>query len=308
MRVLIYLIIVTLSEATIGVFAKLAGGSIPLFTLNFYRLFFASLFLLVMFLFFRKEKLKFPKNNLRDIFVIGLLITLQISLYNAAMIMGPIANAVVFWSIAPFFVFIFSSIFLGEKPKKIYILIFILAIMGIIIARPLSGGNAFSNCLALITGIVYAILVTFLRKEGIDKQSNDIVWSMITGAIILLPALFIFGPGEIFEIAQYGIARLYLPSIFWAIALGVIATGLAFYFISVVLRDIDANIYSLFDIIFSPIVAGLLGYWIFNEIPSIHLVYGGALLIIAGVWISYEMTKETPKSKKEIIKKKKEKK
>lgn len=46
MRTVLLLLLITLSEATIGVFVKLTDGRIPIQTLNFYALSFAAVFLL----------------------------------------------------------------------------------------------------------------------------------------------------------------------------------------------------------------------------------------------------------------------
>ncbi len=285
MKLFIPLLLVTLAEATIGIFVKLTGDSIPILTLNFYRVLFATLFLVLTILLIKKNLPKFPKNNKKDVFTVGLLIALQISIFNWAMSLAPIANVVLLWSVAPFFVFIFSATFLGEKPKKIHLLIFLLAFLGIFIMKPFSGGFILGNSLALFDGAVYAAMVTYLRHEGNQKQGEDIVWSMAVAALILLPTLLISGIGDITQISSQSLFGLHLPAIIWAICLGVISTGVAFLFISIVIKDINANIYSLIDIIVSPIVAAILGYLILNEIPSQNIVYGGSILLLAGVWL-----------------------
>ncbi|MFB6246417.1 MAG: DMT family transporter [Candidatus Pacearchaeota archaeon] len=283
------LLIVTLAEASIGVFVKLTGDAIPVLTLNFYRVLFASIFIFAAIPLFTKYSLKFPKNNWKDTLIVGVLIAAQISLFNWAMTLAPIANVVVLWSVAPFFVFIFSTIFLKEKPRKVHILIFLLAIGGIFIAKPFSGGHVLGNAIALFDGAIYAAMVTYLRNEGKEDQGKDIAWSMGFATLILLPALFISGFGDLGQVTQQSLFGLNLPAIVWAICLGIVSTGLAFFFISIVLRDINANIYSLVDIIVSPIVAALLGFLIFGEVPEKNFIIGGALLLASGAWLVKSM-------------------
>lgn len=291
MKTFLPLIIVTLAEATIGVFVKLTDGQVPIFALNFYRVFFAALFLGVVMTALNKKFLKFPKNNARDIFIIGALIALQISSYNLAMSLTSIANAVIFWSIAPFFVFIFSWKFLHESPKKQYILIFMLALAGLFIAEPFSSSNAnaVGNSIALFTGVVYAGAVTYMRHEGTTETTNDVFWFMGAATLYLLPTLLIDGPGDILAESNYTLFGLPVPTLLWAICLGVISTGVAYLFISFVLKRIDANVYSLVDIIVSPLIAGLLGYLIFNEVPNDDVVIGGILLLGSGFWLTRSM-------------------
>lgn len=290
MRTLLALLAVTLAEATIGVFVKLTGDAVPIITLNFYRVLFAAVFLAIAMAFIDKHFWKFPKKNLRDILIVGVLIAAQISLFNIAMSLAPIANVVIFWSIAPFFVFIFSWLFLGEKAKKQHVFIFIIAFIGLIIAKPLEGGLALGNFIALGDGAIYAGLVTYMRHEGTTESTNDVFWFMLAAVLFLLPGLFIFGPGEILEVSSRTLFGLNVPVLLWVMALGVISTGTAYLFISIVLKTIDANVYSLVDIVVSPIVAAFFGFLIFSEVPSIDIVYGGALLLISGFWLTRNMS------------------
>lgn len=299
LKTIIGLSLVALSEASIGVFVKLTGGEIPLMSLNFYRVFFAALFLAATVPFVADESWKFPRDNLRDVAIVGGLIALQISFFNWAMTMAPIANVVIFWSVAPFFVFIFSSVFLNEKPRWVHVFIFLIAIVGIVIAEPLAVEYWAGNVVALIDGAIYAAMVTYLRHEGKTEADNDMFWFMATAAVILAPSLAIWGPGSLTTMMEYSTIGLSIPVWVWAVCLGVISTGLAFFCISVVLRDVDANVYSLVDIITSPIVAGILGWLVFGEVPSQSTVIGGALLIGAGFWLTRVMS-HTPERTKSV--------
>jgi len=282
--------LVTLAEATIGVFVKLVGDSVPIFTLNFYRVFFAFLFLLLVVPFIDKKFWKIDKGDIKSVLIIGALIALQISFFNIAMSMAPIANVVIFWSVAPFFVFIFSTLFLKEKVKKEHVFIFLIAFIGILIAKPLSGGNALGNIIALADGAIYAALVTYMRHEGKTDSVNHVSWYMFMACIYLSPALFIFGSGDITGFISYQSLGIQVPVIVWIVCLGMISTGVAYFFISLVLKKINASVYSLVDIIVSPIVAAFFGYLVFNEIPGINMAYGAALLLLSGFWLSNYMS------------------
>ncbi len=284
------LFIVTIAEATIGVFVKLTGDAVPLLALNFYRVLFALTFLAIVTSFTSGRSWRVPRSNLRDIGIVGVLIAAQISFFNVAMTLAPIANVVIFWSVAPFFVFIFSTIFLQERVRKHHVFIFLIALAGIVLAKPLSGGHMAGNLIALADGAIYAAMVTYLRHEANTETSNDIFWFMGAATLILLPGIFISGPGHIFQMLSYPALGVQVPVIMWPVMLGVVSTGMAYYFISVVLNTINANIYSLVDVIFSPLVAALFGYLIFSEVPDPNLIYGGALLLFAGFLITRYMT------------------
>ena len=291
MPIVLLLALITVSEATIGVFVKLTGDAIPIQTLNFYALSFAAAFLALAIPRATGRPLRFPYGNLKDTVIIGGLIAAQISVFNYAMTLVPIANAGVFWSVAPFFVFIFSAMFLGEPAKKSYVLIFGLALVGIVLARPLGGGDWFGNLVALSTGAIYAGMVTYMRHEGREETGNDIFWSMAAGAILLSPALVLAGPGEVGKFVAYPALGLSLPVMLWAAWLGVVSTGFAYFGISLVLKRINANVYSLLDIIVSPIVAATLGYLVFGEVPAQGMIFGGALLLLSGFWLTREVSR-----------------
>ena len=291
MSVVLLLALITISEATIGVFVKLTGDAIPIQTLNFYALSFAAAFLALAIPLTTGRPLRFPGGNVKDTLIIGALIAAQISVFNYAMTLVPIANAVVFWSVAPFFVFVFSALFLSEPAKPSYVLIFGLALVGIVLAKPLAGGEWFGNLVALSTGAIYAAMVTYMRHEGREETGNDIFWSMAAGAILLSPALVLAGPGEVAKLVAYPALGLSLPVMLWAVCLGVVSTGFAYFGISLVLKKITANIYSLIDIIVSPIVAATLGYLVFGEVPAQGMIFGGGLLLLSGFWLTREMSR-----------------
>ncbi len=291
MKTVLLLSLITFSEATIGVFVKLTDGAIPIQTLNFYALVFATAFLGLALPLATNERLRFPWGNLTDTALIGVLIATQISVFNYAMTLAPIANVVIFWSVAPFFVFIFSWAFLGEPAKRSYLLIFALAIVGLVMANPLAEGYMLGNLVALSDGAIYAAMVTYMRHEGKTETGNDIFWSMLTAALVLSPMVFLVEPGDVTGMVSYPTIGMDLPVMLWAACLGVISTGFSYFGISIVLKRISANGYALVDIIVSPVVAAALGYLVFREVPATGMVYGGALLLASGFWLTREMSK-----------------
>lgn len=297
MKAALALLVVTIAEASIGIFVKLTGDAVPVLALNFYRVFFAALFLWPL-VAAEKGPLVFPRKNVRDIAIIGALVALQISLFNYAMTLTTVANAVVFWSVAPFFVGIFSTIFLGERPRPIYGVVFLLAMVGIVLAEPIRIGDELDaqqvgNLVALSTGVVYAALVTFLRNEGKTEERVDVLWFMVAATIYLAPTLLISGLGDVLTTSDLTLFGTEVPVLLWLIGLGMFSTGLAYYCIGYVLRKMNANIYSLIDIIVSPIVAAVLAFLIFGETPTTSLLIGGAVLIGSGALLKLMRSKHT---------------
>lgn len=285
------LALVTVSEATIGVFVKLTGGLIPIQTLNFYALSLAAMLLFGFMSRITGKPFRFPRSNLKDTLLVGILIAAQISVFNYAMTLVPIANAVIFWSTAPFFTFVFSAVFLGEKARPGYVFIFAVALTGISIANPLKGEEMLGNLIALGDGAVYAAMVTYLRYEGKSETGNDIAWSMLVAAVVLSPSTLLFGAGDILRGIHYETLGVTVPVLLWVLGLGIVSTGFAYLGISMVLKALDANVYALIDIIVSPLVASFFGYLVFGDIPSSGMVLGGAMLLGAGFWLIRETSR-----------------
>jgi drug/metabolite transporter (DMT)-like permease len=294
MKTWLLLALITLSEATIGVFVKLTNDRIPVQTLTFYAFVFATAFLMLALPRATKQTLELPHGNWKDTVLIGALIAAQSGFFNYALTLVPIANAVIFWSVAPFFTFILSWLFLDEKAKKSYILIFIIALTGIVIAKPLQEGYMLGNMVAFGVGAIYAAMVTYMRHEGKTETGNDIAWSVLFAALIMSPSLIFAGPGDVNGMIRYEGLDISLPVVLWAAGLGLISMGFAYFGITLVLRSINANLYSLIDIIVSPAVATLLGFLIFNEVPPSSMLYGGVLLLGAGAWLTREMSRNDP--------------
>ncbi len=150
------------------------------------------------------------------------------------------------------------------------------------------------NLIALFDGAVYAGLVTYIRREGKTETNVDIFWFMLAATVYLSPALLFFGVGDLFTAPAAATVGLGVPAVVWVVALGVISTGVAFFFISRVLGKISANIYSLVDIIVSPIIAAALAYLVFAEFPSQQMVLGGAILLLSGFLLTYLRNAEQP--------------
>lgn len=78
--------------------------------------------------------------------------------------------------------------------------------------------------------------------------------------------------------------------------LGVLSTEFAYFGVSLVLERINAAVYSLIDIIVSPVLAASLGYLVFGEVPAGGMIIGGGLLLFSGFWRTREMSRGKEKA------------
>lgn len=155
MKNCLYLGFGTALLAAIGTLVKLIGNSIHPFTLMFYRVALAFLFLLVVVPFLDKNAFKLNKRDARNYFLVGFLWTVSATMFVSANLFAPVQNVTLIHSIYPFFVFIFASILLREKVTKTKVFTAIIAFIGLAIINPFqTGGYEIGNLLSLGSGVI----------------------------------------------------------------------------------------------------------------------------------------------------------
>ncbi len=259
---------------TIGVLVKLIGSSIPIMTLVFYRVLLAFLFLLAVVPFIDKNTFKISKKDLRDYFFIGLLFAVSFSFFVSAFFLAPIQNVALINAVYPFFVLIFAYFLLKERITLTKIITLVIAFIGMAIINPFNAGDhALGNFLSLMAALVYAFLLTLLRREDKTHSIGDVLWFFFFALVLLLPFPFIYGFGNVSSVIVY------------VLLIGFFSTGLAFLLLNLALERIEAEIVSITGIIVSPIVAIALGVLIIGEPLDAGVLEGGSLLILAGLYL-----------------------
>ncbi|MFH1447661.1 MAG: EamA family transporter [Candidatus Micrarchaeota archaeon] len=271
----IYIFLSAICLGSIGMLVKLIGASdIHYMTLNFYRIFFGFIFLLIIVPSLDKQTFKITKKDAKDFLLVGMLLAISLSLYTTANLFTSIQSAVLIHYSYPFFVLIFAYLILKEQVTRTKIITLVIAIIGLAILNPLDlGANNFGNILALIGAIFFAALVTEMRKEDKTHGIGDVVWFFFFASLLLLPAPFIFGFGDLSNVFIY------------VLVLGVISTGLAYFLYNIALETIEAEMASIISMITTPLVAISLAVLIIGETLSPKIMIGGSLLILSGIYL-----------------------
>ena len=277
----IFMVLAAFCLATIGVLVKLIGSSdIHFMTLNFYRIFFGFVFLLMVVPFIDKKVFKITKKDAKEFFMIGVIYAVSLSLYTTANLFAPIQNVVLINYSYPFFVLIFAYFILGEKITATKIITLILALIGLAVINPFqSGANNIGNTLALLGAFFYAILITEMRKEDKTHTIGDVLWFLFFASLVLLPFPFIYGFGNISNILGH------------ILLLGFVSTGLAYLLYNLALEEIEAETGSIIATIITPLVSIILAFFIVHEAINIRIIFGGLLLICSGIYLELH-TKE----------------
>ena len=200
------------------------------------------------------------------------------------------ANALFFSS--PFFISILAIIFLGEKVGIRRWLAIIVGFVGVyVVLDPNFQNFDYKKLAPVACALCYAISMT-ITKITSDKDSvYSQMFHLYIGAIGISILFFIFaGKGQFNNFSdptlQFILREWFTnPGYAWPyiILMGLVAS-LSFYFVFSAYSIASPSVVSLFE--YSLIIwAIIIGYFLFNDIPTIRTFIGVALIIGAGIYI-----------------------
>ena len=137
-------------------------------------LFFRGIVAIIIIGIYNKFKgIPFIPQNIKFNFLRSVLGTLGVVTYYYSIAHIPLANAVILNKLSPFFVIIFSSIFLHEKIKKFQIVAIFIALIGVILVVKPGGDLSFYGTLA---GFITAIIAgaTFVIVRYLNSYDHPI--------------------------------------------------------------------------------------------------------------------------------------
>ncbi len=200
--------------------------------------------------------------------------TVGMILYFVALETLPLADTVTVNKLSPFFVLLFSWIFLGEKLKRVQILAIVTAFAGVaLVARP-SGMTANNAMLFALASAVFAgaAYTTLRALRNYDSPLRVVFWFSLFSVIAFLPKTIANG------VIPTGTTILPLLGIGIAGVLGQVLMTSAYRYAS----GGRVAIYGYLSVVFSVI-------WqitVFKDFPSM-IVLAGAALVMTGGWINY---------------------
>ncbi|MFH1159145.1 MAG: DMT family transporter [Pseudomonadota bacterium] len=182
---------------------------------------------------------------------------------------------------SPFWVAILSSYFLKDKlgPRRLGVILFGFAVV-FFIFRP--GGGMFNvwSLLILLGALAYSCQMVVVRHIG-SKESRPFMYmcGSLMNVMLSLPLL-----GN-----HYLQPTLYEWGLFVMIAtMGCIAALCISYAFQTAPSASVVAPYHYTQIIWGAI----LGYWIFNEAPSVEIMVGSVLIILAGIYLIHSETRK----------------
>ena len=212
----------------------------------------------------------------------GLVGTAAMGLGFAGLGLLPLPEVTAIGYAAPLLVVVFAAMFLNEEVRAFRLFAVALGMVGVtIVLAPrltlLSGPDvettaALGAMLVLMGAVCAALAQIYVRKMVQTEQTSAIVFyfSLTATGLSLLTIPFGWVMPLPFEAFLLVIAGL----------LG----GLGQIFLTSAYRFADASVVAPFDYA-SMLFAILIGYFIFDEVPTLQMLAGAALVIFAGVMI-----------------------
>ncbi|SDX34992.1 DMT family transporter [Roseicitreum antarcticum] len=265
---------------------KAVSDTVPPGQAVFFRSFFA-IPVIVVWLIYRHELARGLRTaNPIGHFWRGVVGTTAMGLTFAGLGFLPLPEVTAIGYAAPLLTVIFAAMFLGEQVRAFRITAVGLGIVGvmIVLSPRLTVGTEMNHSEALgallvLGGAVFAALAqVFVRKLVHTEGTASIVFWFSSTASLL--ALLTLPYGWVFP------DTLTLALLILAGLLG----GVGQILLTSSYREADASVVAPFDYI-SILFALLIGYTVFDEVPTLTMLAGAALVVVAGVLIIWRERK-----------------
>lgn len=265
---------------------KAASGDVPPGQAVFFRSFFALPIILGWLAIRHELRNGWKTKNPLGHFWRGLVGTSAMGLGFTGLGLLPLPEVTAIGYAAPLLVVVFAAMFLNEEVRAFRLSAVALGMVGVLIVlsprlsvgATLDSSETLGAIVVLMGAVLAALAQVFVRKLVATESTAAIVfWFTITSSIM---ALFTLPWGWV------------MPS--WQMALMLVMAGLLGGIGQILLtssyRYADASLVAPFDYT-SMLLALLIGYFIFDEVPTGTMLIGACIVITAGVLIIWRERK-----------------
>lgn len=283
------IVIGVIAVSTSAILVKLAAPA-PAGIIAFYRMFLAvAIMLPVIIIKYRDEIKRVSKKNWILAAFSGLFLALHFILWFESLNMTSVASSVVLVTLQPIFAFIGTYFFFGERFSVAATISLFITIFGSVIISwgdfQVSGMALIGDILALLGAV--AVTGYFLIGQQLRRTESLMVYTFIVYSISSI-VLFVYNlilQNDFFS---------YTPTIWlWFLALAVIPTFLGHTLFNWALKWVSTSRISM-AMVFEPIGASVLAYFILGEVVTASQWLGGTIVIF-GLFL---FTMSTTKKKK----------
>lgn len=263
-----------ISVALSAIFVKLATADAGV--IAFYRMFFSVLLMLPIFwLKYRSEIFIFKKKDWIFSVIAGVFLAFHFIFWFESLNYTSVASSTVLVTLQPIFAFVGTYFFFKEKLSVKTILSALIAILGSFIIAwgdfQVSGTALYGDLLALIG----CALITgyLLFGQDVRKRISLITYTFIVYSISTVTLLvYVLAKGE--SLGPHPSADW-----FWFVMLAIIPNFLGHTLFNWSLKWVSTNVISI-AILFEPVGASILAYYVFYETLSVSQITGGIVVIM----------------------------
>lgn len=268
---IIYIVLSAFGFAMMSAFVKLSGD-LPSFQKTFFRNLVSSI-IAFMFILKHKESFLGKKENQKILIMRSIFGTLGIILNFYSIDKLVLSDANMLNKLSPFFVIIFSALFLKENINKKQVTTIIIAFIGaLFIIKPSFNLEILSAIIAVIGAICAAAAYTCLRVlGGKEKHYTIVFYFSLFSTIVILPFMLLVYK----EMTLIQFVYLILAGVFASI--GQFGITLAYSYAPA--KEISIFDYS--NIIFSAAISLI----IFGVLPDFYSVIGYLIIFSSSLYI-----------------------
>ncbi|MFT3753084.1 MAG: DMT family transporter [Paludibacter sp.] len=244
---------------------------------GFYRLFFGTLGIIPVWLYFKK-----PITDLKGVkvaIICGVLFACDIALWNTSIMLSKASISTLLANLAPVWVGIGSLLFMKEKPNRIFWIGTAISIFGVTIIiglnQILEANLNLGNGLAIVASMFYGAYLITVRegRNTLDTFSFTAI-SMISSTVVLgLICLFTSTP--LWGFSTHSWLAL--------IALGLVPQLLGWLAINQALGHIKPTIASV-SLLSQTVFTAIFSVLLLGEILTFHEI-GGAVVVLVGIYL-----------------------
>ncbi|OAA90797.1 DMT family transporter [Clostridium ljungdahlii] len=251
-----------------GLFGKLL--LLPSMIIVLGRVFFASIFLLIIMLYLKKDiKLK-QQRHYFYLLVMGVILAIHWSTFFESIQVSTVAIGLLTFSTFPVFVTFLEPCFFKEKIKLSDIVIAIITFLGVAFVIPkfeLESNLTQGVVWGIISGFTYAIL-SMLNRKYVKEYSGFVIafYEQFVATIVLIPFLFLQKP--VFHIRE----------VLLLIILGTIFTGISHSLFISGLKNIKTQTAGIISSL-EPVYGIIFAAFLLREIPTLREVLGGIIIL-----------------------------
>lgn len=270
------IIIGVISVALSAIFVKLATADAGV--IAFYRMFFSVVLMLPIFLLkYRKEVFTLGKKDWIFSTIAGVFLAFHFILWFESLNYTSVASSTVLVTLQPIFAFVGTYFFFKEKLSFKTILSAIIAIIGSVIISwgdfMLSGTALYGDMLALAGCALITAYLLF--GQDVRKRLSLITYTFVVYSISTITLFFyVLIKGESFGPYQGS-------DWFWFFMLALIPNLLGHTLFNWAIKWVSTNVISI-AILFEPVGAAILAFYVFNETLVTSQIIGG-VVVIAGI-------------------------